>query len=230
MKALLFSHSNDEAAVLSVILQQAGFSVRSVRDAERTVQEWNETLPDFTLLTLVGDEAKTLSLVKHIRSGTSAPLLVLAEQQTEEALVNLYEAGVDLVVLRPYSVRVLLAQIRNLMRRSANVPFLSLPLLTQGEVVLDPAHRTVQVGDNPAQHLTQLEFRLLYTLMTHPGQVIPTESLVEYVWGYSGESSRDLVRGLVQRLRGKLESKERKPHYILNESGVGYFFNRYPED
>ena len=94
------------------------------------------------------------------------------------------------------------------------------------DVVLDPSIRTVQVGDNPAKRLTQLEFRLLYTLMINVGQIIPTDQIVEHVWGYSGEGTRELVRGLVQRLRSKVEPVPRKPEYILTEPGIGYYFNR----
>jgi len=49
---------------------------------------------------------------------------------------------------------------------------------------------------------------------------------VEHVWGYSGEGNRELVRGLVQRLRSKVEPEPRNPLYILTEPGVGYFFNK----
>jgi DNA-binding response OmpR family regulator len=128
--------------------------------------------------------------------------------------------------MRPYGIRFLLAQIKALLRRTAGIPFFSLPTLTQKDVVLDPSIRTVKVGDNQAKRLTQLEFRLLYTLMTNVGQIIPTDQIVEHVWGYSGEGNRELVRGLVQRLRSKVEPLPRKPEYILTEPGIGYYFSR----
>ena len=120
----------------------------------------------------------------------------------------------------------MLAQIRALLRRSAGIPFFSLPTLSQHDVILDPSMRTVMVGQGDEKRLTQLEFRLLYTLMTNVGQIIPTEQIVEHVWGYSGEGNRELVRGLVQRLRSKVEPEPRNPRYILTEPGIGYYFNR----
>ncbi|MGB2964561.1 MAG: helix-turn-helix domain-containing protein [Anaerolineales bacterium] len=84
----------------------------------------------------------------------------------------------------------------------------------------------VQVGERNPVRLTHLEFRLLYTLITNPGQVIPTENLVEYIWGYSGEGNRDLVQGLVQRLRSKIEPDPRNPTYIINSPGIGYLFEK----
>jgi DNA-binding response OmpR family regulator len=105
-----------------------------------------------------------------------------------------------------------------------------LPTLSQAGVVLDPSKRTVTVGENKPVRLTQLEFRLMYTLITHPGQIMTTENLVEHVWGYSGERSRELVRGLVQRLRAKVEPEPRKPRYILTEPSVGYYLVRKVPD
>ena len=140
------------------------------------------------------------------------------------------EAGADLLITRPYSMRFLVAQIRALMRRSAGMPFFSLPILSQSGVMVDPSTRTVQVHDGEIVRLTQLEFRLLFTLMTHAGRVIPTETLVEYVWGFSGEGNRGLVRGLVQRLRSKIETDPSLPVFIRTEPGIGYSFTPYSEE
>jgi DNA-binding response OmpR family regulator len=65
--------------------------------------------------------------------------------------------------------------------------------------------------------------------MNHIEQIIPTETIVEHVWGYAGEGNRELVRGLVQRLRSKIEPDPHQPRYILTESGIGYYFNRFEE-
>lgn len=84
-------------------------------------------------------------------------------------------------------------------------------------------------GLSSSQALTHLEFRLLYTLMIHRGQVLPTETIVEQVWGYTGQGDKELVRGLVRRLRTKVEPDPGKPRYILTVAGVGYSFNQQEE-
>ncbi len=227
MQAILFSLHADEAAVLSAILQQAGMTVRSVRDFARAIEAWPENPAELLLVAASPGQVVPPMQIKQMRAFTVVPIVVIADSLPEDEQVNLMEAGVDLVVIRPYGVRMLLAQIRGLLRRSAGLPFHSLPILTQGEVTLDPSTRTVRVGEGQPTHLTQLEFRLLYTLITHPGQIISAESLVEHVWGYSGEGNRELVRGLVQRLRSKVERDPHHPRYIITEPGVGYYFNRF---
>jgi DNA-binding response OmpR family regulator len=89
---------------------------------------------------------------------------------------------------------------------------------------LDPATRTIEVAGQQPHRLTQLEFRLLFVLMTNRGQVIPTDVIVERVWGYAGQGERDLVRGLVSRLRRKMEPNPDQPRYIETVQGVGYRF------
>jgi DNA-binding response OmpR family regulator len=83
----------------------------------------------------------------------------------------------------------------------------------------------VSVRGGEARRLTQLEFRLLYVLMVNRGQVIPVDVIVERVWGYTGQGSRDLVRGLVSRLRRKIEPNQGEPRFIQNVPGVGYRFS-----
>jgi DNA-binding response OmpR family regulator len=226
MQAILFSPHPDESNVLQVILQQAGFMVRTYRSLEQAIAAWPESPADLILAVLSGEHTKSLVQMKQLRAHTAVPILLISDLLSDDLFVNYLEAGADLVIIRPYSVRALLAQIRATLRRSSGLPFFSLPTLTQQDVQLDPSNRTVQVGDGEPKRLTHLEFRLLYTLMTHVGQIIPTEQIVEHVWGYSGEGNRELVRGLVQRLRSKVEANPRQPQYILTEVGIGYYFKR----
>ncbi|MBI9043430.1 MAG: response regulator transcription factor [Anaerolineaceae bacterium] len=224
MQALLFSPHLDESNVFKAILQQAGLMVKSAQSLDQAIEAWPENPAELVFISLSGTPGEAIKHIKQIRAYTVVPILVIADLLTEDLKVDFLEAGVDLLVSRPYSVRLLLAQIRVLLRRGTGIPSFSLPTLTQRDVSLNPADRTVQVGIRESKRLTQLEFRLLYTLMTHSGQIIPTEQIVEHVWGYSGVGSRELVRGLVQRLRSKVEENSHQPQYILTDVGIGYFF------
>jgi DNA-binding response OmpR family regulator len=225
MEALLLSSYSDETSVLTTVLQQIGFSVRSISEWKRVIEIWQERPPDFLLIAGTQEADFYTKEIKQLRLQTVIPVVLIADLILEDQQVNLLDAGVDLVITRPYGTRLIIAQIKCLLRRSEGLPYHSLPSLTQADVTLDPTARTVKVGKAPPKRLTQLEFRLLYTLITQPGHIKSAENLVEHVWGYSGEGNRELVRGLVQRLRSKLEPDPRNPHYILTESGVGYYFN-----
>jgi len=226
MQALLFSPYPEEANVFQVILQQAGFIVRASRSLDQAIETWPDNPADLVFIALSENPEVSLKPVRQIRAHTVVPIVVILEQLTDDLHINFLEAGADLVIGRPYSVRSMPAQIRTLLRRGSGIPFFVLPTMTQKNVLLDPSDRTVRVGEGEAKRLTQLEFRLLYTLMTHIGQIIPAEQIVEHVWGYSGEGNRELVRGLVQRLRTKVEPDPHHPIYILTEPGIGYTFSR----
>jgi len=225
MYALLIAQDGDERAVLSLALQRAGVAVTMGADLERAMNSWFERPADLVLLTAMDD---VVAQVLRIRADTEVPLVVVADPLAEQVHADVLERGADLVVTRPFSTRLLIAQLRALLRRAGNVPISSLPTLSLAGVTLDPAARTVQVADAQLRRLTHLEFRLLYTLMIHPGQVLPTELIVERVWGYTGQGDRDLVRGLVSRLRSKVEPEPRTPRYIVTLPGVGYAFD--PEE
>ncbi len=222
MYGLLIAQDADEAAILSVALQRAGLAMNRSRDLDRTMQNWSDRPVDLIMLALPHPSLE--EQVRCVRAETQVPLIVITNPLDEKLHTTLLEVGADLVVIRPFSARVLIAQIRTLMRRARSVPLFSLPTLKLAGLSLDPATRSIEVPGLPSQRLTHLEFRLLYILMIHHGQVLPTETIVERVWGYSGRGDRDLVRGLISRLRAKIEADPRQPYYILTVPGVGYSF------
>jgi DNA-binding response OmpR family regulator len=226
MYALLIARNADEAAVLSLVLQRAGLAVNTASDPERAVKPWAERPADLILLAIEGDP---LSYVTLLRAVTAVPIGIVVNRLPESEHYAILEAGADLVVGRPYSARLLIAQVRALMRRAGGVQLFSLPTLNLGGLTLDPATRTAQSASQSPRRLTHLEFRLLYTLMIHRGQILSTENIVERVWGYSGRGDKELVRGLVRRLRAKVEPLPSEPKYILTVPGVGYSFTASQE-
>ncbi len=222
MYALLIATDRDDVAVLSLVLQRAGLAVSTSGDLERAMHSWAERPADIIVVALPAPEP--LAQVQRVRAETRTALIVVTERPDETLHYALLEHGADLVVSRPFSARLLIAQVRALLRRIGGVPAFTLPVLSLGGLTLDPATRSVRVADRPSRRLTHLEFRLLYTLMIHRDQVLPTETIIERVWGYSGEGNRELVRGLISRLRGKVEGDPRKPEYIITVPGVGYTF------
>ena len=226
MRALLISQDPDEAAILSLILQRAGMAVNRSTDLEHALQNQPESPADLILLAMPA--GSPLVQVRMIRAQTETPLVLVAEQVEEAVHALLLESGADLVVTRPFGARLLISQLRALLRRAAGLPFFTLPTLSISDLTLAPATRTVQIGNQGPKRLTQLEFRLLYALMIPRSQLLPAEILVEQVWGYTGEGERDLVRGLIRRLRAKVEPDPSQPRFILTIPGIGYTFD--PQD
>jgi DNA-binding response OmpR family regulator len=220
MYALLLAHHADESAILRLVLQRAGLSSRVTTDLDQAIEEWEDQPLDLIVLSI--RDQIPLDQIRLLRSKTEVPLVIISPPIQEDFHIELLEAGVDLVLFRPYSARLLIAELRGLQRRARGASIHNLPNLSIGEFTLDPSVRTLEDGSGSTKHLTRLEFRLLYTLMIHNGQVLTTETLVERVWGYSGRGDRDLVRGLIKRLRAKVEPDPSTPRYIITIPGVGY--------
>jgi DNA-binding response OmpR family regulator len=222
MQALLFSFNNDERSILRLVLQRIGLAVQMATSLEQVNEEWPSITAD--LIMLAPKYQVSPSFIRQIRAVVEVPLVIITDPIPEDTHAEWLDSGVDLIVFRPFSGRILIAQIRALLRRSAGIPFFSLPSIVRGEITLDPSTRTFKLDQLEPRQLTQLEFRLLYTLMTHADQVLPAETLVEHVWGYSDRGDRNLVRGLVRRLRAKIEPEPKTPQYIITIPRVGYVF------
>lgn len=222
MYALIITDDADDAALISMAFQRAGLAVTTSRSLEDSMQSWIERPSDLVCLSLC--QPPPDEQVRRVRQETLAPLIVIINSPNEGLQIELLNLGADLVLSHPYSAKLLIAQAGVMLRRAGNVPMFSLPGLAVGSLTLDPGDRTIDVPGKEKQRLTHLEFRLLYTLMMNRGQVVPTETIVEQVWGYTDQGDRDLVRGLISRLRVKVEADPRKPQNIITVPGLGYTF------
>ena len=223
MQAILVTADSDERDILTFVLRHAGLAVSASIDLEQVTATWLERPAD--LIVVAGDAVKGLATdIAALRGATEVPLILLLDDVSESAHVSLVRTGVDLVMKRPVSPLLLEAYAQSVLRRAGAAAAFAVPTLDLKEIALDPTTRSVRLADAVPRRLTQLEFRLLYLLMTHHGQVLPTDLIVERVWGYSGEGDRDLVRGLISRLRKKIEADADHPIYIQTVPGIGYLF------
>jgi len=222
MQALLITDNLQDEAILSTAIRLAGMHIATVGSLQSGLKTMSDSPADVFVVAV--RNITPVAVVREIRAIAVAPLILIVEGIDEDTHVGLVEAGADWVVERPYNTRLLGAYIRALSRRTGNVSRISLPNLDYAAVHLNPGNRSVSVGDAHPMRLSQLEFRLLHTLMIHQGQVLPTETIVEHVWGYSGDGDRSLVRGLINRLRMKIEPNANAPQYIRTVARVGYIF------
>lgn len=227
MQAILVTRDNDEREILNLILRHTGVAVATTQELDRVAANWLERPADIIVVS-IGDSCELAQSIQAVRAVTEVPLLIITEPLEERQLCDLLQAGADLVLARPVAPRVLAQYTRTLLRRAGGVPSFVLPQLDLSEIELDPATRTVTVVGKEPQRLTQLEFRLLYVLMTNREHVVPAEIIVERVWGYTGEGNRDLVRGLISRVRRKVEPNPDSPRFIQTIPGTGYRFSLEP--
>jgi DNA-binding response OmpR family regulator len=211
--------------VLSFILRQEGYDVKGLVDRAQADQEWADQLTDLIVLDQDEIENALLRRIETIRGSSSVAMLLLAKTANEDDIVSAYDSGIDDFIAKPFSYQMLLAHVNAQMRRARVVPSTLVPDLTAANLSLDPERHTVTLPNSQVRQLTNLEFRLLYCLMVNRGHVLTTETIIEKVWGYTGEGDRNLLKSLVSRLRAKVEPSPREPKLITTVPGVGYTFN-----
>lgn len=227
MRVCLFADDPTEGRIITVAMREFGIAAELEFEVEARMEAWQDDPADIAVLASNRTEVP-LDEVKIIRAQTQAPILVIHEPVPDTQECALLEAGADLMLDRPVSLRLLSNYVKVLSRISSSVPSTILNRMELDDIALDTSDRTVVVGGRAPVRLTHLEFRLLYLLMSNQETVVPTDSIAERVWGYHDGGDRSLVRGLVSRLRRKLEPEPDAPSFIENIPGVGYRFHAVP--
>lgn len=227
MLVFLIAENQEDRELGSQAMRMVGLQTAAFKDLDRALAgAEQETINLLIYWSPAGEKsAEVEQKIAQIRHWLIVPILLIVERLTESDHCRFLDLGVDLVMVRPLSLRLLMRYASNLVRRTNHISLAALSPIVSNSLTLDPGNHTVTLSDGSSQHLTQLEFRLLYTLMVNANQVVPINDLIERVWGYSGEGNRDLVRGLIRRLRRKIEPPGEKPHFIHNLPGVGYQFS-----
>jgi DNA-binding response OmpR family regulator len=224
METIVISQDAQERDMIAFILRQVGTKIVQKTEAKEVIDNWMEAPAALLVIVSTGIE-RTIRDLKSIRGVSEVPIIVIAETLSNTQTVDLLTAGADLALPMPIHPRLLTAYTHALLRRARVAPLLATPMLDLETIALNPSTRSVRVHGKEAQRLTQLEFQLLYVLMTNRGLAIPTDVLVERVWGYSEKGNRELVRGLVSRVRAKIERDPSSPEFIHTIPGMGYLFD-----
>lgn len=214
----------DMVDLLSYWLKGHGYDVIRAFDGEQAVQRWRETLPDLVILDVQMPKLDGFEVCRQMRSETNSMVLILTAQDREDDEIRGLEVGADDYLRKPFSPRQLLARIKAVMRRSSSARGTnSSSAVTVGSVTLDAMRHEV-VREGVKIRLTPTESRLLHLLLTHTGQVLTTDMIIERVWGYDEAGDSGLVKTHIRHLRQKVEPNANKPKYITTVPGVGYTF------
>jgi DNA-binding response OmpR family regulator len=226
MKIMVADGDPELVAMLSYLLKGHGFDVVSAFDGEQAIKYWRETLPDLVILDVQLSKLNGFEVCRQMRQETNSTVLILTAPGCEDDEVYGLEIGADDFLRKPFSPRRLLARINAISRRSLDIPlFSSTSTISVGSVTLDVMGREA-TRDGIKARLTSMESHLLHLLMTHPGQVLPTNIIVERVWGTDDPGLQALVKPHIRHLRQKVELDPGNPQYIVTVPGAGYSFTK----
>jgi DNA-binding response OmpR family regulator len=212
--------------LVSFALRQAGYLPVEAGDGPQALALFAREQPDLVILDVNLPGQSGFELCRELRKQTTVPIMLLTVRSSEEDEVQGLDLGADDYLTKPFSPRGLLARVRALLRRGepSAVDGAARPggPHAAGALSLDPENQTVSVQGGPATRLTNLEFRLFQYLLVNAGHTLPSDRLMQHVWGYRGPGDRQMLKQLVHRLRQKIEADPAAPRYLLTEAGMGY--------
>jgi heavy metal response regulator len=211
----------DEKKVASFIkkgLEEEGYAVDVAADGEEGLMMALVRVHDLIILDIRLPKMDGLRVLQMLRQDkVTTPVLLLTVRATIEDKVLGLDAGADDYLTKPFAFQELVARVRALLRRRAEAE----PMVLQvGDLILDPARRTVARGGEKID-LTPREFALLDYFMRHPGRVLTRTMIAEHVWDYSFDTSTNVIDVYVNYLRRKIDA-DREPKLLHTVRGVGY--------
>jgi DNA-binding response OmpR family regulator len=217
---------DDERLIVDSVkygLQKEGYAIVVAYDGEQALAKAREEKPDLVLLDVQLPKKDGWAVCRAIREESRAPIIMLTARGEEADKVLGLELGADDYLVKPFSLRELLARVRAALRRSTEYAEAAPQPVTIGEVELDPkSHRVTCRGK--LLELTRKEYDLLKVLMTNAGRVIERNNLIDRVWETNWVGDTRTLDVHIRWLREKIERKPSQPRYIQTVRGVGYRF------
>ncbi len=207
---------------IAVYLTRQGYAVTSAYTAEEAKAALTQAF-SLVILDINLPDGSGLAFCRALRAQSDVPVLFLTANDTEDNMIEGFEAGCDDYIAKPFSVGVLGQRIKAVLRRSAQHDAAVQSFTYQG-LTVDWKRMTVQVADTPVK-LSATEFKLLRLLIQNKGQVLTRAALLERIWDVDENFIDENTLSVhIRRLRQKLEPDPKHPRYIQTVFGIGYTF------
>jgi DNA-binding response OmpR family regulator len=218
----------DEVGLCDLVrahLEQDGHEVHQAFDGAAALQLAAEISPHLVVLDWMLPKLDGLSVCRELRRTRLMPIIMLTARDEESDRVLGLEVGADDYVVKPFSIRELVARVRAMLRRVALDSAVAAPAgepaaIVRGPLVIDSAGHQATLG-GVALDLTRRELDLLVLFARHPGRTFTRDFLLDRVWGPDYEGLDRAVDTAIVRLRRKLGDFGQRIEAVW---GVGYRF------
>lgn len=219
---------DDEKQIADIVkfnLEKEGYIVETANDGQEGIDKIYKWNPDLVILDIMMPVKDGFQVLKEIRADYKFPVIMLTAKEEEVDKVLGLELGADDYVVKPFSMRELIARVKANFRRvdySSNLQNNN-DIIVFDELMIDLNKYEVKKNGEIVD-LTLREYELLRFLASSADQVFSREQLLEEVWGYEYYGDIRTVDVTVRRLREKIEDNKGEFKYILTKRGIGYYF------
>jgi len=216
---------------LAYNLHRQGYEVETAGDGNAALEAARRIHPDLILLDIMLPGIDGFEVCRVLRQEMSTPVLMLTARDDEIDRVVGLEVGADDYMVKPFSMRELIARVKAMLRRvrlirqemGAEVSVATSQSLTFDDLVLDLTRREVRLKEQVVA-IKPKEYELLVFLGNHRGQVLTREFILERVWGWDYVGDSRTVDVHIRWLREKIEPDPANPVRIITVRGAGYRF------
>lgn len=221
MKILIADSEDEFVLLLTYWLRRHGHFPLLAQDRSTTLQLWREHCPDVVVVDLALSETGRTAFCRILRETSRGRILVLTDPLSVDEEEDALEQGADDYLPKPISMRRLHARIDALARRSYGMPGYSVRNPVQiGPTSVHLMHHEV-LRHGHRYRLTPLEGRLLNLLVSNAGQVLPSSTILQRIWGDANDNPH-LIKVHIHSLRQKIEPYPHQPQFLLTIPTVGY--------
>jgi two-component system phosphate regulon response regulator PhoB len=220
---LVIEDDKDIQELLMYNLGREGYAVELASSGEIGLEMARAKLPDLILLDLMLPGVDGLEICRILRKGDQTrqiPIIMLTAKSEDVDMVTGLELGADDYIVKPFSPKVLIARIRNVLRHAAKNTADDEPVTRMGNLIVDVGRHEVRAGEQVFD-LTPTEFSILLCLGRRPGWVFSRYQIVNEV---RGEDTIITDRAVDVQIAGLRKKLGEYGHYVETVRGVGYRF------
>ena len=192
-----------------------------VADKKSCLDFFRENEADLILLDINLSDTSGFDLCRHLRKTSNIPILFISARTSDDDMVLALNIGGDDYIKKPYSLTVLLAKVKAVLKRYQNSET-GTETFTTGDLHISFTDKLVHIGGSKIE-LKTMEFKLFAYLVKNKNRIVPKEELFKNVWEDSIVEDNTL-NVHVRRLREKIEKNPNEPLYIKTVRGTGYVF------
>ena len=222
-RILVIEDDRSLAEVLEYNLTNAGYQVFCAHDGQDGINQARSKSPDLILLDLmipVIDGVETCRTLRAEAKTRETPIMMLTAKAEETDQLIGFSVGADDYVVKPFSVRILMERIKSLLRRHSRTYGPGSDIVVSGNMTVDRVKHRVSIDDVPID-LTPSEFRLLDTLIRHPGKAFDRAELIDAALGADTLVLERTIDVHIRSLRKKLGENS---DVVETVRGIGYRF------
>mgnify|MGYP000230306318 CR=1 FL=1 len=220
-KIAIIEDEADIRELLANYLKKAGFEVSKFEDGSSFLKSLTKEKPDLVILDLMLPDLDGIEICRYLRSHdefSSVLIMILTAKGNEEEKVQGLELGADDYIVKPFSLKEVLARVKALLRRTTPNIEEEKKIKISDILVIDPqAHRVYLKGEEI--ELTFTEFKILEILASRKGKVFTREKLLDALWGNEKIVTERSIDVHIKKLRDKLKEAR---SLIKTIRGVGY--------